>query len=336
MVNRNTNIDDELIAKYLAGETNEEESLEIQRWLNGSSENQRYFDRLKNLWEKTGWVAPHQEADVDVDSGWSRFQEKLGDRRGKSEGGTKIRPLFAYLARVAAILVLAVLVYFIYHTFSKDIMVEQVLMASAEIKTDTLPDGSLISLNKNSILTYSGSFNTDQRSVQLKGEAFFNVIPDKKKPFVVKINNTTITVLGTSFYVEAYDSLGFIEVGVEEGRVSVASMGNEVVLSAGERVSVNKRSGGVTAVQAYDPNSIYWKSETLIFRDDSLEEVFATLEEIYQIRIEVSNAKILNCRLTGKFYQEPVDRMFEIIDANFGLTSERAGDRFIISGDGCE
>lgn len=336
MVNRNTNIDDELIAKYLAGEANAEENLEIQVWLNGSSENQRYFDRLKRLWEKTGRIAPHHEVDVDVDRGWSRFQEKLGDRKGKSDGGTKIRPLFSHLARVAAILILGVLVYFIYQTLSEDVVREEVLMASEEIKADTLPDGSLISLNKNSKLTYSKLFNTDQRRVQLEGEAFFNVISDKQKPFVVQANNTTITVLGTSFYVEAYDRLDFIEVGVEEGRVSISSGGDEVILNAGERVVINKSNDQISAVEAYDPNNIYWKSETLIFRGDSLEEVFATLEKIYQVRIEVENPKILHCRLTGKFYQESIDRIFEIIDANFGLTSQRVEDKFIISGDGCD
>ncbi|GAA0890839.1 FecR family protein [Fulvivirga kasyanovii] len=338
MENDRTNIDDELLASYMAGEANADDTAVVEQWIGESEANRRYFEKLKVLWENTGRVAPHQEANVDVDLAWNKFKQRA-DREITDEPVSKAkgRHLYFYLSRMAAVLVVGFVVYLVYQSLEKSPEANQVeLMAKAVTKSDTLPDGSQVALNVNSLVTFNENFSETERSVSLQGEAFFDVVKDDKKPFVIKTKDVIVTVLGTSFYVEAYDSLNTVEVGVEEGVVQVESYGELVLLGAGERISIDKGKQKVSEPDKYNPNDIYWKSETLIFKNEPLAGVFATLEKVYNIKINVENPRILNCRLTGKFYKESPAHIFEIIETNFELTSVEQNAGFTISGDGCE
>lgn len=337
MKNEHVNIDDELLASYLAGEANAGEREVVEQWISQSESNKQYFSKVKTLWENTGTIVSKHEADVDVDLAWGKFKQKANQPTVREAAKPKVRKLSFYLSRIAAILVLGFAVYLIYQSLIKaPANNEVVLAATALTKSDTLPDGSQVSLNSHSIITFNENFSKEKREVVLKGEAYFDVVKNNEKPFVIKTNGTTVTVLGTSFYVEAYDSLSTIEVGVEEGIVQIESYGQVVRLRAGEHISIDKNKQQIGESTAYNPNDIYWKSETLTFQNEPLLEVFATLEKVYEINISVDNPQILKCRLTGKFYKESPTHILEIIEANFGLTSVEQNTGFTISGNGCE
>lgn len=338
MENDRTNINDELLASYMAGEANADDMDVVEQWIGKSEANRRYFEKLKVLWENTGRVAPHQEANVDVDMAWNKFKQRADHQiTDQPVSKAKGRHLYFYLSRMAAILVVGFVVYLVYQSLKKSPDANQVVLTAQMVtKSDTLPDGSQVSLNINSRVTFNENFSETERLISLQGEAFFDVVKNDKKPFVIKTNGTTVTVLGTSFYVEAYDSLNTVEVGVEEGVVQVESYGELVLLGAGERISIDKGKQKVSEPDTYNPNDIYWKSETLIFKNEPLAGVFATLEKVYKININVENPRILNCRLTGKFYKESPAHIFEIIETNFDLTTVEQNAGFTISGDGCE
>src|SRR6185295_8602769 len=71
------------------------------------------------------------------------------------------------------------------------------------VLVDTLSDGSVITLNKRSTITYPSKFKGNTRAIALKGEAFFNVAPDQKKPFIISVNDEQETVVGTSFNIKS-------------------------------------------------------------------------------------------------------------------------------------
>jgi transmembrane sensor len=141
-------------------------------------------------------------------------------------------------------------------------------------------------------------------------------------------------VLGTSFYVKAYDSLAAIFVGVEEGMVKVIASGTNVILEAGESISIDKSTKQFQSL-TFNPNDLFWKSQTLIFRNERLEKVFATLEKKYNISINIVNKQILECRLSAKFYGEDIAQIFDIINMNFNLTIQEQDNQYTISGGGC-
>lgn len=332
------NIDDELIAKYLANEATAEERQEVEAWLQISQVNQHHFSQIRKLWEQTEGMTSHEEANVDIDRAWNHFKSKATAKDpGYQDSGRALKKNFLpWLVRMAAVLVVGFAIYLIYQNSVTMLVEETVLTASDEAKAKTLPDGSLIAINAKSKVVYPENFSGDVRAVSLEGEAFFEVKSNPDKPFLVKAKGATITVLGTSFYVKAYDSLNTIEVGVEEGTVKVATDRANAVLTAGERISIDMASGQIADVKAYNPNHIFWKSQTLIFQNEPLADVFKTLEKVYNITIEVRNPQILNCKLSGKFYRESADQIIEIIDVNFNITSKREADRFIIYGNGCD
>lgn len=338
MTNDNSHIEDEVIARYLAGEAGAEDRWEVELWMNESETNRTHFAKLKHLWERTGSVTSYENADVDVDKAWNKFKSKAINRSDHNAATEpKARLLWPYFVRVAAVLVAGLAIYLIYQTYVKVPAHGEMLMASKDlIENDTLPDGTIIWLNAKSQLRFPGKFPKNKRLVSLQGEAFFKVAPNSQKPFVINVGAAIVTVLGTSFYVRAYDSLSAMEVGVEEGRVRVRSYGKEVILNGGDRISIQKDEQEVSKLMLYNPNDVYWKSETLVFQGETLANVFSRLEQAYGIIIDVEDPRILKCRLTGKFYQESVSRIFEIIDANFGLVTKNEADRFIVSGNGCD
>ena len=93
---------------------------------------------------------------------------------------------------------------------------------------DTLPDGSFVTLNKNSSIHYPKKFPGRKRNIELKGEAFFTVTPDKEKPFVISVNDVTVTVVGTSFNIKSVS--GKTQVVVESGIVQVTKNNKTIEL----------------------------------------------------------------------------------------------------------
>lgn len=343
MKQNNAHIDYELITRYLAGDSDAREKDAIQSWLDSSAENRRSFGQLEKLWQESGRIVPHDETKVDLDLAWNRFRERVnrtgaGDSRTKATGRlaeTPVRKLMYYATRIAAVLVLGVAFYAGFYQYFSPSVVE--LAAVEESLVNTLSDGSVVSLNVHSELSHPKKFKDDRREVSLKGEAFFEVQPDEVKPFVVKVEGASITVLGTSFYVKAYDSLEVFEVGVEEGMVKLSSdtSGDEITLSAGESASINKVTGEVFPQNKFNPNRLFWKSKTLIFSNEPLEEVFEMLEQLYGVDINVENQEILNCRLSAKFRKENIKAILEVISASFNLEASGEERHFVITGDGC-
>jgi hypothetical protein len=108
--------------------------------------------------------------------------------------------------------------------------------SGSQVRSYTLPDGSLISLDPNSSLSYPSQFISDQRDVRLEGGAFFTVAPDPRKPFRVMVNEITITVLGTSFSITS--SSGRTEIVVKTGSIEVAGKRQSLKLRAREKLTV--------------------------------------------------------------------------------------------------
>lgn len=340
MADKNSKVDYELITKYLAGEASAEESYVVTLWLETSATNQQKFERLERLWEQTGNIIPQQPADVDVEQAWKKFRNRVDAQSEATEGKphfqSKSRNIYYYLSRAAAVVILGVSAYLLYESTKSESTLEARLATKNQTATDTLPDGSLVALNNFSELRFPEKFESDERPVSLKGEAYFEVSPNPEKPFRVSVEGAIVQVLGTEFYVKAYDSLEIISVGVKEGSVMVRASDEEVVLKTGESITIDKRTRQINTVTAYNANKLFWKSQTLIFQNEKLETVFETLENYYNVDIRPENRSILDCRLTAKFYGEDIDQIFEIINTNFNLSSEKVNEQFIISGIGCE
>lgn len=173
---------------------------------------------------------------------------------------------------------------------------------NGKISEFLLSDGTKISLNCNSSITYPKVFIGNHRDVKLEGEAFFEVAKDKSKPFTVLANGIKTTVLGTKFNVSAYKNLKQIRVALVEGKVEVqtAEGRDKLILKPAEMATFNIQSGNLTR-SIYDTSSAYaWKNGSIVFENASFEDIAAKLKNIYGIQI-TDHTKGLKWNYSGQF-----------------------------------
>ncbi|WP_217930590.1 FecR family protein [Bacteroides caecimuris] len=144
-----------------------------------------------------------------------------------------------------------------------------------------LSDGTKVHLNAESQLTYPICFSSKERIVQVEGEAYFDVAPDKEHPFVVKTSHTSIQVTGTSFNVRAYADEEIESTTLISGGVKISS-GNEVFeLIPNQHYTYNKKTNTNTVTNVNTELYTSWESGSFIFLNVPLENVMSYLSKWY-------------------------------------------------------
>ncbi len=336
-------IDFTLIGKYLDGETSASEKKQVDDWINRSEDNRTEFTRIKNLWDQAESMMLESKAPVNTDAAWERFQSRISgadpltlEAPGEFKKDKPFRNITFYLLRIAAAIVVVLALYTLYNNLIRQPDMIDVV-AENEIRETVLPDESAITLNENSTVTYPERFVKEKRVVELKGEAFFEVKRDVKKPFVVQVPDALIEVLGTSFNVRAIEMEPEVTVTVQDGKVMLSDKEDiaYVVLEAHEKGILNKETGHIEKYVSTDESEMFWKTRTLIFRDTQLSKVFETLEKIYEVKIIVKDDAVKECLLTAKFQDQDIDEILANIAINFELEIQKKDSTFEITGDGC-
>jgi len=149
----------------------------------------------------------------------------------------------------------------------------------------TLPDGSKVWLNSVSSLRFPAIFNGEERNVELKGEAYFEVAKNKEKPFVVKTNDMNVIVTGTEFNVMAYSDENYSATTLVEGSVRVSSPNSDIVLKPGEQVVSNEGAKLKKSLADVELN-IAWKNGLFQFNDSDMRTVMNQISRWYDVSIE--------------------------------------------------
>ena len=160
-----------------------------------------------------------------------------------------------------------------------------------------LADGTQVWLNAESRLKYPSRFTGEQRVVELEGEGYFKVMPDTKRPFIVKSGNITTEVLGTEFNVRTYVS-DDSHVTLLKGSVKVkdVSSSSEVVIRPGE--DAHLQGDGTFDVREVDTDNYYlWTEGYFYFDNETVVEIMRELGRWYNIRVEFENPQAMNYRL---------------------------------------
>lgn len=322
MKNNNLNITDALLMAYLLGEANERLINEVEDWLNDSEENVNYLDELERVWLETGDLNPKPVV-VDIEKAWHNIENKVFN---KEISLPESRKLSVNFYRIAAVILVLIGIFGLYKIFDKDTIIQTLASNNLQI-TDTLSDGSIISLNKNSKLSFPEEFADENRSVILEGEAFFEIAHNPKQPFIIDADGEGfIQVVGTKFNVNTNSKNGDIEVFVEEGKVKLFNVSENTTdtfslfLVAGEKGIISKSTGKPEKLEKSDENKndLYWKTKTLNFNKTNLTDAAKTLESIFDVKIELSeNTK--NLPLTATFEGDSIDRILEVIKITFNL-----------------
>lgn len=154
-----------------------------------------------------------------------------------------------------------------------------------------LPDGTQVWLNAASSIEFPTAYNGNTREVKITGEAYFEVVHDNKRPFIVRSGNTVIKDIGTHFNVMAYADEGVKKVTLQEGAVEVSQQGDSQrqLLKPGQQVQVTP-AGKLRLINHVDAEgTIAWKQGRFNFQDADLEEVMRQLARWYDVEVVYKN-----------------------------------------------
>ena len=227
-----------------------------------------------------------------------------------------------YTVAVAAGFVLLIGFGWMFYFYQRPV---RTLIVSTNIQTQCiqLPDGSKVTLNRHSQLSYPETFNKE-RIVKLNGEAYFEVSKNPKKPFRVKANGVTIRVLGTHFNVNAYAADSLVESTLLEGSVSVSNNANgkQMILKPNETAIYRKSTGILSMhINANAQNEISWREGVLSFNDISMGEIARQLSHHFNVTIQIKSEQLRNYKLNARFKQnETLEEILEMLAPIVGFT----------------
>ena len=179
-----------------------------------------------------------------------------------------------------------------------------------------LPDGSAVILNQNSNIELSNSFNQNgKREVYLTGEAYFDIVHDETKPFIVHTGKIFTTVLGTSFNIKASPGNKTVTVTVTRGKVKVGDdqkTYNVIVPDEQMVFDQDLTSHIIKPVKA--ENVIEWINEDIYFDDVSIKDVANQLQERFKVSIVFSKEQIKTCKFSATFLKsQSLEQILNVI-----------------------
>ncbi len=311
--------------KHLLGEASPEEQEAVNKWKAEDEANAIYYNQLRKIWNSSKELAASSTADEN--KAWQNFQQRIA--KPKEEAAVVPLKKFAWMRVAASIIVLAGLAIVAFLLLNKETAPkEMVAQTKQNVLIDTLPDNSVVTLNKQSSITYLSRFNGDKREIALKGEAFFNVTPDKKKPFVITVNDVQVTVVGTSFNVK--NEKGNTEVVVETGIVRVTKNGKTTELVAGQKLLLSANDSIAAKEEVTDKLYNYYRSKEFVCDDTPLWKLVQVLNEAYNSNIVIGRKELNNLPLNTTFNNESLDNILEIIHLTFGITVIKKDGQIIL------
>jgi len=198
----------------------------------------------------------------------------------------------------------------------------EVIAATGSVIRYELPDHSVVWLNSGSTLRYPTVFRKDNRNVELKGEAYFEVQADQERPFYVNTpEGLSVYVYGTKFNVNAYEDDSSIETVLEKGKVNVISPDGKttVQLAPGERLLYNKLDRKLTKSKVDVYEKIAWKGGKLIFRNTELGEIFKRLERHFNVDIQFNNKSGKEYKYRATFRDETLPQILDYLAKSAAL-----------------
>jgi transmembrane sensor len=261
-----------------------------------SSANARKLEEVKIILETSKRLA--RVSPVDETEAWERFKNKRASAKKEQARVVSISAYTNWLRIAAAVLILiggGWIAYYLYNGENGRSANWVTLTATSQVRVDTLPDGSIVHINKNSTLAYSGNFKS-KREVKLTGEAFFNVKHNDAVPFTVHVADICIRDVGTAFNIKS--RLHNTEIIVESGIVKVSKNKDAVQLNAQQMLNIKAGDKGFKVEMNSNKLYNYYMSNTFVANKTPLWQIIGVLNEAYGADIKIKNNALRNTPIT--------------------------------------
>lgn len=309
---------EDILIKYILGEADAAETQDIETWVAANNAHAKKFEEVKIILETSKRLA--QVSPLDEAEAWEKFKVKretsntepakvVSINRGRQSGSSGISPMLRIAAAVVFLIGGGWIAYQLYEQKAATTVVN--ITASNSVRTDTLPDGSIVHLNKNSSVSYAGRFKS-KREIKLTGEAFFEVKHDETAPFTVHVNDITVRDIGTAFNIKSKEQN--TEVIVESGIVQVSKATASVRLTPNEMVRVKHSDTELKVEKNTDMLYSYYQNKIFNVNNTALHEVVDLLNRAYGADIKIENKAMLNAPITLPInWDDPLDKVLEAI-----------------------
>jgi transmembrane sensor len=301
-------VSEDLLIRYVLGEASEAEMTAVAIWINASGENTRRFEQTKFILETSSKLA--KESPVTETDAWETFKERRNLKPAPVRSIVRFNP---WLRVAASIILVTGAAWVSYHFLSSRDKATQMLTITAHdrVITDTLPDGSIVHLNKMSSITYNSDFKSG-RVISLTGEAFFDVVHNVKKPFKVQAGNVMISDIGTSFNISSDKKR--VEIIVESGIVAVRLKKEKIELAKQEMIIIQSGEKFLRKQPVKDLLYNYYRTNTFVADHTPLYKLVDALNKAYSANIIIKGNRIAETTITGTFpARNSLDQILSVI-----------------------
>lgn len=333
----NKYVNEDMLIKYLVGEATDEEKAFVEKWLTENEENRKQYRDFQLLWETSEKLA--SESELDENLAWGRFKQHLVANesavdRGEDIGVTTAKePVYrvpAWIKIAASIVLISIGIWLSFYGYNRSSL-NQVLVETVNYTlVDTLADGSIITLNRNSKIQYPKYFAKDHRNIKLlEGEAFFDVAPDSSKPFHVFFNDVDVKVVGTSFNIKIDEDE--TELIVETGVVEVSKKHVVIRLKRDEAVHIDRNSDELNKSVVQDQLYKYYRNSEFIADGTPLYRLVDVLNEAYGVQIVIEDQELENLELnTTLKYNTSIRSNLDLICETFDIKMKKSGEYIVL------
>ncbi|MBN2213497.1 MAG: DUF4974 domain-containing protein [Bacteroidales bacterium] len=335
---------EEIIVRFLQYTATPEEKTMLESWLKEGKHNRDEFDSFRKTWDLASRLTRIHA--VDVAKARKKIKRNIPELK-KSKG------LFFYWQKIAAIIILPLMIlaggyfYWLNH-LSDDQVIQQTVTSSYGTRSHlNLPDGTGVWLNSGSIIRFPSEFRGNRREVYLEGEAFFNVLDDRLRPFYVNLGEMSVKAVGTAFNIAAYKKDNTFETTLISGELLLVKKNrsrkdvvlfkmepnqhtiydksrkkitlHEDILIPGEDAEEIKPIKSVGAepipqkVDIFENKYTSWINGKLVFRNDPMDEVVRRLGRWYNVDIQLHDTILYDFSYTATFIDETLEQVLDLL-----------------------
>lgn len=309
-----------LLLLYLEGSVTPEQADRVEKWLEEDAAHREILEQEMALYRDTDALFTMDS--VDVEQGLAVVHRQM--RRDR------LKIWIQRVERIAAVLFLPLFLFALWQMHhnghSEAVQMLTIRTAPGMTATTTLPDGTRVVLNSNSVLSYPAQFNGDERRLALTGEAYFSVKKDAEHPFIVTTTSedAAVKVYGTKFNVETYPEQNTFTATLEEGSIALLYKDDrqcerERKIVPGEKIVYDQTRRAVQVAPADVDVMTAWTTDKLIFRNTSIKDVLNTLSKRYEVQFAVKNKQVYRNSFTGTLEKQRLERVLEILELSSNI-----------------
>lgn len=320
----------ELHTKYLNNTLSPDELIRLREKVNAASDKELEQQMLDS------WLVAETPAGKIPDGSLVRIKKKV---QTELQMETKRIPLWSRLLRIAVVLLIPVLMLTTFYFYQQSTIVASsdmvVKAGKGEQVSITLPDGTEVRINAESVLRYNPvSFNKKERRIEFEGEAFFEVSSNKRVPFMVSTPDMCLKVLGTKFNLLSRQYAAMTEVSLLEGHVLLSSVlsKQQQELFSNQKAFLQKTTGQFNVIKEIEKTSIAWLNGELMFKNKPLEEVVKAIETHFNVSFRFAGCDTIGRDLfTGTFPASDLNEALKILQKSYGFVYARSGREITVT-----